>query len=269
MMENGKRVNEAEGIVLKYNKVAMNYLRLNNLKDSLTLLKKAEDFLNSNENFQIPNRLKLMGITLNNLGCYYKKRKKPIVALGYLEQALEVELQTETDQINIAGSHLNICAILSSLSKHNESLHHAQKALSLLQNYSNTENYSKTITLATSLVISHYNIAVEYEYLNNYSEALKHYGQAYEVSKEELGILNPMTANINDTIKKFALKYKPRETKSNFRNAKVLIFEVEKNKYDRLPSVAPRGRNKETRNNYYRRLSTAYSKAFESPIGTM
>ena len=72
MMKNGQVVNELEAIVLKYNSVAMDYLKLENYKDSLSLLKKAEEILNSDENDIIPNRLKLMGITLNNLGCYYK-----------------------------------------------------------------------------------------------------------------------------------------------------------------------------------------------------
>ena len=84
-MKNGQVVNELEALVLKYNSIAMDYLKLENYRDSLSLLKKAEETLNSDENEIIPNRLKLMGITLNNLGCYYKKHRQPKVALNYLE----------------------------------------------------------------------------------------------------------------------------------------------------------------------------------------
>ena len=59
-MKNGHIVNELEAVVLKYNSVAMEYLKLENFKDSLTLLKKAEEILNSDENEIIPSRLKLM-----------------------------------------------------------------------------------------------------------------------------------------------------------------------------------------------------------------
>jgi len=74
----------------------------------------------------------LLGITYNNLGCYYKKRNKPNVALKYLEQALNIEMETEPDNINVAGTHLNLCAILSQVRKHGRALHHAKEALKLL-----------------------------------------------------------------------------------------------------------------------------------------
>jgi len=39
------------------------------------------------------------------------------VSLNYLKKALEIEVYTLHDKLNIASTHLNICAILSSLKK--------------------------------------------------------------------------------------------------------------------------------------------------------
>ncbi|OMJ85720.1 hypothetical protein SteCoe_12916 [Stentor coeruleus] len=236
-------INEYEAVVLKYNKIAMNYLRLNNLKESLILLRKAEEILNSSESLVIPNRLKLMSITLNNLGCYYKKRKQPKVALNYLEKALELESDIENDNANIASSHLNICAVYSSLNNHKKALVHAKKAIEMLEEAftSESSNYDKMLTLSTSMVISYYNAAVEHEYLYNYSEALKNYNKALDLSREQLGYDHPMTGNIEGTLRKFESKNRTRQSRSNFRSVKATINDVENRL--RLPSVAPRTRS--------------------------
>jgi hypothetical protein len=55
-----------------------------------------------------------MALTMNNLGCFYKKRNKPNVALNYLQAALQIEEHNKSeDYANMAGTKLNICAILS------------------------------------------------------------------------------------------------------------------------------------------------------------
>jgi tetratricopeptide (TPR) repeat protein len=261
-MENEESLNGYEAIVLRYNKVAMNYLKFNNLKDSLVLLKKADEILNSNEDINIPNRLKLIGITLNNLGCYYKKRKQPKVALSYLKRALEVESQTKSDEINIASSHLNMCAIFSSLSKHQKALHHSKQSLKILQSLYETEgyNYKKSITLVTTLVISYYNTAVEYEFLHKYIEAYNHFEKGCEIADSELGLMHPMSINLHAVINKFNSNYKQRTSKSTFRNAKSTLCEVEGFDRDKLPSVGPANRNFSLINY---RVSTAFDKAFD------
>ena len=273
MMKNGQVVNELEAIVLKYNSVAMDYLKLENYKDSLSLLKKAEEILNSDENDIIPNRLKLMGITLNNLGCYYKKRRQPKVALNFLEKALEVELQIESDNINLAGSHLNICAVYSCLSKHKEGLQHARQALSLLETLRGEDNYSaeKTVTLITSLVITYYNAGVELEHMSRYSEALSYYQMGLDISKKELGHKHPLTINIGDTIKKVGTKVKAGEriSKSNIRDSRVPVKNFLSGYTNRLPSVA-RSRQKEAPVYFKNRLATAHDRlrdmTFQAPL---
>lgn len=80
--EGTERSTQAERIILELNKSGMEYLahstRVNDAdqhRESLELLKKAEKLVNEErrvtpENTQLH---KLLGITLNNLGCYYKK----------------------------------------------------------------------------------------------------------------------------------------------------------------------------------------------------
>ena len=64
--------------------------------------------------------------------------------------------------------HLNICAILSQLGKHEQALHHAMKALILIQDElleiaeNEVENGESRQTV---MIIALHNIAVEYEYL--------------------------------------------------------------------------------------------------------
>ena len=75
------------------------------------------------------DRSKLSALTLNNLGCYYKRIQKPNVALRYMSQALMEEERSRQPKSHIASTKLNICAILSSLSKHKEAIKYAVSAV--------------------------------------------------------------------------------------------------------------------------------------------
>jgi tetratricopeptide (TPR) repeat protein len=150
------------------------------------LLKKAELFTENNE--------RLRAITYNNYACLFRKTNKLRNALSYLEQALDLEytcLNTSDfspveDSLKISNPceiHLNICAILSQMGKHELALHHAMKALLLIQDEliartgedSQGERPVDPNTGApipnpnddrfTVMVIALHNIAVEHEYL--------------------------------------------------------------------------------------------------------
>lgn len=120
----------------------MAHLHTDDFKMSQELLKKAELYVeNGNE--------RIRAITFNNLACLYRKTKKLRNALSYLEKALEIEykclnyppevshsnMRVEESLIisNPCEIHLNICAILSQMDKHDLALHHAMKALILIQ----------------------------------------------------------------------------------------------------------------------------------------
>jgi hypothetical protein len=100
------------------------------------LLKRAELFAENNS--------RIKAITFNNYACLFRKTNKLRNALNYIEQALDLEytcLNTTEDESvedslkisNPCEIHLNICAILSQMDKHELALHHAMKALILIQ----------------------------------------------------------------------------------------------------------------------------------------
>lgn len=86
---------------------------------------------------------RMKAVTYNNYACLYRRTKKFRSALSYLEKALEIEYNCLiTSDLDVSESlivstpadiHLNICAILSQMEKHELALQHAMKALILLQ----------------------------------------------------------------------------------------------------------------------------------------
>jgi hypothetical protein len=76
-------------------------------------LKMAEKIVNASRNVMDDEYFKLYSLTMNNLGCYYKKIEKPNVALKYLKRALQNEIESLQPISYIASTKLNICAILS------------------------------------------------------------------------------------------------------------------------------------------------------------
>ena len=228
---------ELESIVLRYNRVAMDYLKLENYKETLVLLKKADNILTTEDKITMPNRLKLVSITYNNLGCYYKKNKKPLVALNFLQRALELEIESDADNTNIAGSHLNICAILSFLSRHEEALSHAKKATGLLEIAKKTRPDS--VRLISSLVVAYYNTAVEYEYLGKLNEGYNCYKNALEIAVNELDREHPLVSSLDSAMKKLKNKlFSAKADKINSRESSPLKNFLEF-KHVKFPSITP------------------------------
>lgn len=106
----------------------MDYLATNQFHQCFKLLKNAEKLLLSQDHQMTPEaRNRLLSLTFNNMGCYYKKQEKPNVALFYLKSSLEIEQgDQKTEKLNLAGTHLNLCAIYSKLSKNKEAVRHAK-----------------------------------------------------------------------------------------------------------------------------------------------
>ena len=102
---------------------------------ALELLKKAEAYTDEGDRYR--------AVTYNNFACVFRRTKKLRSALAYLEKALEIEYnylhfsaQTVDDCLQVSNPcdiHLNICAILSPMSKHELALQHSMKALILIQ----------------------------------------------------------------------------------------------------------------------------------------
>lgn len=116
------------------NVLSMAHLQKEDFKLCLDLLKKAELFSEGN--------LRIRAMTYNNFACLFRKTNKLRNALNYLEMALEMEYNCLNSNEETVGEtlcisnpceiHLNICAILSQLGKHEMALHHSMKALILI-----------------------------------------------------------------------------------------------------------------------------------------
>lgn len=78
------------------------------------------------------NSWQFKSMTFNNLACYYRRTGKIRTALAYLVQALDLELRLEEPK-TLADTHLNICAVLSHLDRHEDALQHAMLSIILLQ----------------------------------------------------------------------------------------------------------------------------------------
>ncbi len=56
------------------------------------------------------------------------------MALCYLRNSLEIEMSDpKTQKINMAGTHLNLCAIYSKLNKHNDAVKHAKYSIEIME----------------------------------------------------------------------------------------------------------------------------------------
>ena len=71
-------------------------------------------------------------ITLNNLGCFYKKLNYDRVALKHFMQVLALETLLNVNTISLVSTMLNICANLSKTNKHMEALTYAKRSITLL-----------------------------------------------------------------------------------------------------------------------------------------
>jgi len=102
-------------------------------------------------------------IAYNNTAHYYKKIGKPKVALSFFQSALHIEKELANSK-NIGDAHLNICAVLSQLNKHDIALLHGISAVSILQEIL-LEEGSLSKERASVLAVAYHNIGVEQEFM--------------------------------------------------------------------------------------------------------
>ncbi len=150
--------------------------RVGQYQESLELLKKAEAYAGRQEHLNIT--------TYNNLACLYRKLNRPKCALTFLEKALTMEykhlnsMPTDGDfearllRESPADTHLNLCAVLSLIGRHEVAHLHALKALTFLQ----AELFERIAAGPQSdlkpladrcavLCIAYHNLAAELEFL--------------------------------------------------------------------------------------------------------
>lgn len=165
------------------NLLAMTYLQQEDFNMVLELLKKAEILTERDASGR--------AATFNNLACYYRRQGKLHAALQYLQKALKIESKLTNVQ-NPADTHINACAVLSQLGRHQTALEHAQNALILLQEellsppgvVSGAAPQADRIAV---LAIAYHNIGVEQEFLKRYEHSVLSYKKGVEVAERYLG----------------------------------------------------------------------------------
>eukprot|EP00927_Polykrikos_kofoidii_P071540 TRINITY_DN67800_c0_g1_i1.p1 TRINITY_DN67800_c0_g1~~TRINITY_DN67800_c0_g1_i1.p1 ORF type:complete len:1032 (+),score=97.84 TRINITY_DN67800_c0_g1_i1:160-3096(+) len=181
-------------LVLGCNKDGMDYLRKGQYKQAFEQLKYAEAVLIAKQGEDEPTNL--LAVTCNNLGCYYKKVGKLHAALSYLRKALKIEVSLQTDDVTVAGTHLNICAILSKLDKHDKAVQHASCALELISSRINSGAENVSQDEYSVLAIAYHNVAVERDFLHHWDLSAQAYQQGYQIAKKYLGEQHPLTQTL-------------------------------------------------------------------------
>lgn len=166
------------------NLLGMTYLQQEDFNMVLELLKKAEILTERDP----PGR----AATYNNLACYYRRQGKLHAALQYLQKALKIESRLANVQ-NPADTHINACAVLSQLGRHQTALEHAQQALILLQEELLTPPGAGAAAAPPAadriavLAIAYHNIGVEQEFLKRFDQSVLSYRKGVEVAERYLG----------------------------------------------------------------------------------
>jgi len=105
---------------------------------------------------------------------------------------------------NPADTHLNLCAILSAVGKHEIAYLHALKALTFIQaeiaeKALEVKNEKKLQNRYTVLCIAYHNLGTELEFLKQREDALNMYKKGVKFAEKYLSASNPLTKNLKDT----------------------------------------------------------------------
>lgn len=179
--------------VLHCNRQAITHLRTNQFPQAFKHLQKAKTLLRSVADSTSKERLRV--VTLNNLGCYYRKHSRPKLALQHLEEALKSDLREGRDVLKLAGTHLNVCAIKSQLGDHEAALSHAKTALSLLT----SSDLGESPDLSTTLALAYHSSGVEQEYIKEKFAAAEAYLTGMKLAREKLGNKHAVTQALTES----------------------------------------------------------------------
>eukprot|EP00161_Ancyromonas_sigmoides_P024155 TRINITY_DN773_c1_g1_i2.p2 TRINITY_DN773_c1_g1~~TRINITY_DN773_c1_g1_i2.p2 ORF type:complete len:278 (+),score=47.63 TRINITY_DN773_c1_g1_i2:310-1143(+) len=186
------------------NSLAMQYLQREEFSSALDLLRRAAELTEPRGyNRYDTDRLRIRAITLNNLGCLHRRRGQLPRALRALERAVALEARIE-GVVNPAGTHLNVCAVLSQLGRHTVAIEHARAALVILQAElfgEDGESVADRPDRMAVLAIAFHNLGVEQEFLHRGPDCLASYTKARDVAKAYLGEGHDITAQMNAALK--------------------------------------------------------------------
>ena len=157
--------------VISYNKQAMNALRNDQHSAAFNLLSQAEEILKRKE---VQTIGKLLSLTYNNFGCFYKRSGEYHLALKYFSKAIN---QENNDPVNQAGVLLNLCNVYSVLVNHPKALNSALKALEILRTIQDASD-----TYSFTLLTAYQSIAIEQENLSQYEVSKNFYKKALNLA---------------------------------------------------------------------------------------
>jgi tetratricopeptide (TPR) repeat protein len=189
--------------------IEKNELAMRMLSDSNNLWDQAHKILNdcevlskpdSNIKFNKLNRLKTRALTFNNLGCYFKKIRRNTDALHCLLKALKIE-EGKIDCGNPASTHVNVCVILSAMSRHTHALEHIKSAIALLEYENSLEEDDANKKGNSLLAVAYFNKGAELEHLHKEKLAIKAYKKAQEIAVETFKPGHPLLENIQQSYK--------------------------------------------------------------------
>jgi len=200
-----------ERLVVGYNTLGMKYLKEGNTEESCKFFEKAEALTDpANLHMTPESRLVLRAVTYNNMGCFYKSMSKLHTALQYLRKAQAIEERSQRCQ-NPAGTHLNLCALLSQMGKHGEALQHSKRALTLLK-ASPPEVQSGAGNSESLICVAYFNMGAELEHLRKPAEALSAYQNAYSSCMSELGEDHALSKQISSCLQQLKAKVTKSKT---------------------------------------------------------
>lgn len=212
--------NHVQDLILSCNRDGMELLRAGRNKDAFDHFKYAEAILLANQ--KESDNTSLLSITCNNLGCYYMKVHKYHGALSYLRRALKMEVELKTDETTLAGTHLNLCAILSKLEKPRKAVQHALCALELMhKRISTSENVVSQDDYAT-LAVAYHNIGqcrlmqVEEQTreIHQTDSAATAFQTGYQIATRFLGESHPLSLTLEKNCEAVLQKAKHAKVKN-------------------------------------------------------
>lgn len=118
---------------------------------------------------------------------------------------MKIEGRLENVQ-NPADTHINACAVLSQLGRHQTALEHAQQALILLQEEllsppgSEESPEPPQADRIAVLSIAYHNIGVEQEFLKRYDQSMISYRKGVEVAERYLGAKHAICITLKNSV---------------------------------------------------------------------
>jgi tetratricopeptide (TPR) repeat protein len=139
-------------------------------------------------------------VTYNNLACFSRQQGRLHASLTFLQRALKIEQRLKHVD-NPADTHLNLCAVLSQLKRHEEALSHAQSALALLQDElfggpGGAAAAAQKPDRIAVLAIAYHNLGVEHEFLKQFTASLQSYTKGVEIASVYLGAAHGITGTL-------------------------------------------------------------------------